>query len=1043
MAELQLGNIKPAGADNVVVDSKYVKGGYITVANISERNALVNANTKNIVEGSLCYCQDDDKFYKYNGTSWEDCFVVDSELSASSTNAVQNKVIKAALDGKAASSHGNHVPATVTHNNKKFLRSDNTWADVTPANIGAIPASEKAAANGVATLDANGLIPTSQLPSFVDDVIEGYYHISSKCFYKYSGYTDKLPSEAGKIYVDLATKKTYRWSGSDFVVISETIAIGTTQGTALDGKTGNDHITNKLNPHGVTKAQVGLGNVDNTADANKRVAYATEAGHAGSADTATEAVHASSADTATNAGHADSAGAADTATKATKDASGNVITTTYATKTYAENQVATHNTSNSAHSDIRQAVTNLSSQVESLLGVDGEKLGQMEDLLEQLENSSADIGNKLNKSDVVNNLTTTDTAKALSAAQGPVIVNLINGKADASHGNHVPATQTANNKKFLRNDNTWQEVTPANIGAAAASHGNHVPTTVAAHNNKKFLRSDNTWADVTPANIGAAASSHGTHVPAVETANNAKFLRNDNTWQTVTPANIGAVPTARTVNGKPLSSDITLGASDVGAAASSHGNHVPTTVTHNNKKFLRSDNTWADVTPANIGAAASSHGTHVPTPETANSKKFLRNDNTWQEVTPANIGAAASSHGTHVTYDSTNKPKANGTAAFGTSAAVARADHVHPLQTSVSGKAGSADKLNTDAGSATQPVYFSNGVPVATTYGLNIATASAAGLVKPISVITKPTINRASSTAGKYYPVQMSSDGNMFVNVPWQDVQTYPKFSSGLQIGQTEEYSKDDVVVSKIYVPYATKDQYGVVKTAADRASTVTATTGETTAGRYYGVEKDSTGKLFVNVPWTNVNSDYVSKSSTDIQCVAGGLVVGKSSSAGVTATGIGRIMFTGQSNPLIGVQAVDASGTAKTAYFIQSVASDDCLYIGPTSTKALKFNPDGNMYSPANLEVGGELTVDSDFTVFGSCYFEGNDLHDVAYLETSELTASSINCYALDVNNTDGIWENGAYLKNKYAAKSHKHSMAYNYNSSTGILTITATDLT
>ena len=52
----------------------------------------------------------------------------------------------------------------------------------------------------------------------------------------------------------------------------------------------------------------------------------------------------------------------------------------------------------------------------------------------------------------------------------------LNGKANSSHGNHVPATQTASNKIFLRNDNTWATITPANIGAqvagsyAAASH---------------------------------------------------------------------------------------------------------------------------------------------------------------------------------------------------------------------------------------------------------------------------------------------------------------------------------------------------------------------------------------------------------------------------------------------------------------------------------------------------------------------------------------------------------------------------------------------
>ena len=48
----------------------------------------------------------------------------------------------------------------------------------------------------------------------------------------------------------------------------------------------------------------------------------------------------------------------------------------------------------------------------------------------------------------------------------------LNGKAASSHGNHVPTTQTASNKVFLRNDNTWATVTPANIGAAASSH-NH------------------------------------------------------------------------------------------------------------------------------------------------------------------------------------------------------------------------------------------------------------------------------------------------------------------------------------------------------------------------------------------------------------------------------------------------------------------------------------------------------------------------------------------------------------------------------------------
>lgn len=52
--------------------------------------------------------------------------------------------------------------------------------------------------------------------------------------------------------------------------------------------------------------------------------------------------------------------------------------------------------------------------------------------------------------------------------------NLDNKYAEKSHGNHVPQIETANNAKFLRNDNTWQTITPENIGAAEKSHGTHV-----------------------------------------------------------------------------------------------------------------------------------------------------------------------------------------------------------------------------------------------------------------------------------------------------------------------------------------------------------------------------------------------------------------------------------------------------------------------------------------------------------------------------------------------------------------------------------------
>ncbi len=79
MAELQLGNIKPAGADNVVVDSRYVRGGYLVASKLVELfpvtaaeidASIKGANGKNIIKGSLCHCQEDSKFYQYNGTTW-------------------------------------------------------------------------------------------------------------------------------------------------------------------------------------------------------------------------------------------------------------------------------------------------------------------------------------------------------------------------------------------------------------------------------------------------------------------------------------------------------------------------------------------------------------------------------------------------------------------------------------------------------------------------------------------------------------------------------------------------------------------------------------------------------------------------------------------------------------------------------------------------------------------------------------------------------------------------------------------------------------
>ena len=85
----------------------------------------------------------------------------------------------------------------------------------------------KGKANGLASLDDSGKVPSTQLPSYVDDVLEFTQ-------------LDQLPNpgESGKIYVVTSTNLQYRWSGSDYVEISKSLALGETSSTAYPGDKG-------------------------------------------------------------------------------------------------------------------------------------------------------------------------------------------------------------------------------------------------------------------------------------------------------------------------------------------------------------------------------------------------------------------------------------------------------------------------------------------------------------------------------------------------------------------------------------------------------------------------------------------------------------------------------------------------------------------------------------------------------------------------------------------------------------------------------------
>lgn len=200
-----------------------------------------------------------------------------SDLSATSWNSwykVYTSDDKPTLSelGAAAASHS-HTKSQITdfahtHDDRYYTESE-----IDTKLSGKAASSHKHAAADITSVNASaitGTIAAANLPSYVDDVLE------------YAG-TSKFPStgEAGKIYTDTTTNKIYRWGGSSYVVISDTIALGETNSTAYRGdrgKTAYNHsqITSG-NPHKVTKSDVGLGSVDNTSDANKSVKYAKNA----------------------------------------------------------------------------------------------------------------------------------------------------------------------------------------------------------------------------------------------------------------------------------------------------------------------------------------------------------------------------------------------------------------------------------------------------------------------------------------------------------------------------------------------------------------------------------------------------------------------------------------------------------------------------------------------------------------------------------------------------------------------------------------------
>lgn len=128
----------------------------------------------------------------------------------------------AAVGSEMAFARGDHTHPSDTSRvpttrkvNGKALSAD---IELGASDVGAIASSAKGSANGVASLGADGKVPSSQLPSYVDDVVEGYYHNGK--FYTTAAHTTEITGETGKIYIDLSTEISYRWGGNIYVPIA-------------------------------------------------------------------------------------------------------------------------------------------------------------------------------------------------------------------------------------------------------------------------------------------------------------------------------------------------------------------------------------------------------------------------------------------------------------------------------------------------------------------------------------------------------------------------------------------------------------------------------------------------------------------------------------------------------------------------------------------------------------------------------------------------------------------------------------------------------
>ena len=221
------------------------------------------------------------------------------------------------------------------------------------------------------------------------------------------------------------------------------------------------HTTDTSNPHKVTKEQVGLDKVDNTADADKSVKYATSATRDASNNVITTTYETKS-DASNKLTEAkdyaeEKASSAQSAAEATAaaDATSKADQALASAKAYADTKTSTHNTATDAHNDIRVLITELTTKLNHFLDVDDETKDELSEVLTLIENNKGTLESlttsKVNVTDIIDNLTTNVSNKPLSAAQGVVLKALIDAITDTDTTYDLAASKSSTNGNVTLN----------------------------------------------------------------------------------------------------------------------------------------------------------------------------------------------------------------------------------------------------------------------------------------------------------------------------------------------------------------------------------------------------------------------------------------------------------------------------------------------------------------------------------------------------------------------------------------------------------------